>query len=155
MINHYNFLIMDDKLHSVCLLTEEHHSEFTGCHMNLFQNLAFSDTNVARVTAPNPFVCRTICTYHSNCLFFTYYNNEWHIESQRWVWMCGVCCSFVAGVWKHFLHFPQNIWLYNVSRYYPGRSVRRLANFSTPFSFKHAIESIKQQPRRKKIWCFS
>ncbi|XP_040822156.1 plasma kallikrein [Ochotona curzoniae] len=54
-----------------------------GCHMNLFQNLAFSDTNVARVTAPNPFVCRTICTYHSNCLFFTYYNNEWHIESQR------------------------------------------------------------------------
>nr|XP_002709380.1 plasma kallikrein [Oryctolagus cuniculus] len=60
-----------------CALSE------SGCHMNLFQHLAFSDVDVARVLTPDAFVCRTICTYHSNCLFFTFYTNEWDTESQR------------------------------------------------------------------------
>ncbi|XP_037687120.1 plasma kallikrein [Choloepus didactylus] len=54
-----------------------------GCHMDIFQHRAFSDTNVARVITPDSHVCRTICTYHPNCLFFTFYRNTWNIESQR------------------------------------------------------------------------
>uniref|UniRef100_A0A2K5I747 Kallikrein B1 n=1 Tax=Colobus angolensis palliatus TaxID=336983 RepID=A0A2K5I747_COLAP len=54
-----------------------------GCHMNIFQHLAFSGVDVARVLTPDAFVCRTICTYHPNCLFFTFYTNAWKIESQR------------------------------------------------------------------------
>ncbi|XP_054576304.1 plasma kallikrein-like isoform X1 [Eptesicus fuscus] len=54
-----------------------------GCHMNMFQHTAFSDVDVARVITPDAFVCRTICTYHPNCLFFTFYTNAWNIESQR------------------------------------------------------------------------
>nr|XP_019591746.1 PREDICTED: plasma kallikrein isoform X2 [Rhinolophus sinicus] len=54
-----------------------------GCHMNIFQRLAFSDVDVARVITPDAFVCRTICTYHPNCLFFTFYTNAWNTESQR------------------------------------------------------------------------
>ncbi|ELK08847.1 Plasma kallikrein, partial [Pteropus alecto] len=55
----------------------------SGCHMNMFQHLEFSDVDVARVTAPDAFVCRVICTYHPNCLFFTFYTNDWTVESQR------------------------------------------------------------------------
>ncbi|XP_057553484.1 plasma kallikrein isoform X2 [Hippopotamus amphibius kiboko] len=54
-----------------------------GCHMNIFQHRAFSDVNVARIIAPDAFVCRTICTYHPKCLFFTFYTNAWKTESQR------------------------------------------------------------------------
>ncbi|XP_012662442.1 plasma kallikrein isoform X1 [Otolemur garnettii] len=54
-----------------------------GCHMDLFQNLAFSDAAVARVLTPDAFVCRTICTYHPSCLFFTFYTSAWNAESQR------------------------------------------------------------------------
>uniref|UniRef100_G1PSR3 Plasma kallikrein n=1 Tax=Myotis lucifugus TaxID=59463 RepID=G1PSR3_MYOLU len=54
-----------------------------GCHMNMFQHTAFSDVDVARVITPDAFVCRTICTYHPNCLFFTFYTNAWNVESQR------------------------------------------------------------------------
>uniref|UniRef100_A0A8C9DJY8 Plasma kallikrein n=1 Tax=Prolemur simus TaxID=1328070 RepID=A0A8C9DJY8_PROSS len=54
-----------------------------GCHMDIFQNVAFSDTDVARVLTPDAFVCRTICTYHPSCLFFTFYTNAWNVESQR------------------------------------------------------------------------
>ncbi|XP_012879412.1 PREDICTED: plasma kallikrein [Dipodomys ordii] len=54
-----------------------------GCHMDLFQHRAFSDMDVARVVSPDAFVCRTICTYHPNCLFFTFYTNAWSVESQR------------------------------------------------------------------------
>ncbi|XP_062933440.1 plasma kallikrein [Cynocephalus volans] len=54
-----------------------------GCHMNIFQHLAFSGVDVARVTAPDAFVCRTICTYHPTCLFFTFYTDAWHRQSQR------------------------------------------------------------------------
>ncbi|XP_010618084.1 plasma kallikrein isoform X2 [Fukomys damarensis] len=57
-------------------------SEF-GCRMDLFQHLAFADMNVARVITPDAFVCRTICTYHPSCLFFTFYTNAWTTESQR------------------------------------------------------------------------
>ncbi|ELK28482.1 Plasma kallikrein [Myotis davidii] len=54
-----------------------------GCHMNMFQHTAFSDVDVARVITPDAFVCRIICTYHPNCLFFTFYTNVWNVESQR------------------------------------------------------------------------
>uniref|UniRef100_G1RLC0 Plasma kallikrein n=1 Tax=Nomascus leucogenys TaxID=61853 RepID=G1RLC0_NOMLE len=60
-----------------CALSE------TGCHMNVFQHLAFSGVDVARVLTPDAFVCRTICTCHPNCLFFTFYTHAWKIESQR------------------------------------------------------------------------
>ncbi|XP_023406960.1 plasma kallikrein [Loxodonta africana] len=54
-----------------------------GCHMDIFQHRAFSDEDVASVVAPDAFVCRTICTYHPNCLFFTFYTNTSNVESQR------------------------------------------------------------------------
>ncbi|XP_046504758.1 plasma kallikrein [Equus quagga] len=54
-----------------------------GCHMDMFQHLAFSDVDVARVATPDAFVCQTICTYNPNCLFFTFYTNAWNIESRR------------------------------------------------------------------------
>ncbi|XP_015999395.2 plasma kallikrein isoform X1 [Rousettus aegyptiacus] len=54
-----------------------------GCHMNMFQHLEFSDVDVARVTAPDALACRIICTYRPNCLFFTFYTNDWTVESQR------------------------------------------------------------------------
>ncbi|XP_045408307.1 plasma kallikrein isoform X2 [Lemur catta] len=54
-----------------------------GCHMDIFQNVAFSDIDVARVLTPDAFVCRTICTYHPSCLFFTFYTHAWNVESQR------------------------------------------------------------------------
>ncbi|XP_014641768.1 PREDICTED: plasma kallikrein [Ceratotherium simum simum] len=54
-----------------------------GCHMDMFQHLAFSDVDVGRVITPDAFVCQTICTYNPNCLFFTFYTNAWNTESQR------------------------------------------------------------------------
>ncbi|KAM9194658.1 plasma kallikrein [Dugong dugon] len=54
-----------------------------GCHMDVFQHRAFSDVDVAGVVAPDAFVCRTICTYHPSCLFFTFYTNARNTESQR------------------------------------------------------------------------
>lgn len=57
--------------------------EFTGCPMNVFQHFAFADLDVGRVIAPDALVCRTICTFHPTCLFFTFYTNERKIESER------------------------------------------------------------------------
>ncbi|XP_006882344.1 PREDICTED: plasma kallikrein [Elephantulus edwardii] len=54
-----------------------------GCHMDIFQHYAFSDEDVVRVFTPDAFVCRTICTYHPKCLFFTFYTSAREIESQR------------------------------------------------------------------------
>ncbi|XP_075413353.1 plasma kallikrein [Tenrec ecaudatus] len=54
-----------------------------GCRMDIFQHLAFSDVDVARVATPDAFVCQTICTYHPQCFFFTFYTNTWHVQSQR------------------------------------------------------------------------
>ncbi|XP_043415238.1 plasma kallikrein isoform X2 [Prionailurus bengalensis] len=54
-----------------------------GCRRNIFQHLAFSDVDVARVVTPDAFVCQTICTYHPNCLFFTFHTKAWHLEPQR------------------------------------------------------------------------
>ncbi|XP_055272418.1 plasma kallikrein isoform X3 [Moschus berezovskii] len=54
-----------------------------GCRMDIFQHRAFADVDVARIITPDAFVCRTICTYHPSCLFFTFYTNAWKIHSQR------------------------------------------------------------------------
>ncbi|MEJ1285078.1 kallikrein B plasma 1 [Cricetulus griseus] len=54
-----------------------------GCPMDMFQHFAFADLDVGQVITPDVFVCRTICTFHPTCLFFTFYTNEWKIESQR------------------------------------------------------------------------
>ncbi|XP_020836212.1 plasma kallikrein-like isoform X2 [Phascolarctos cinereus] len=54
-----------------------------GCQMNIFQHMSFSGEDVGRVIAPDPFVCRTICSYYPNCLFFTFFTNTWHIQPQR------------------------------------------------------------------------
>ncbi|EFB25442.1 hypothetical protein PANDA_012582, partial [Ailuropoda melanoleuca] len=54
-----------------------------GCRMDIFQHLAFSDVDVGRAVAPDAFVCQTICTYHPNCLFFTFYTKAWRQQPQR------------------------------------------------------------------------
>ncbi|XP_075840661.1 plasma kallikrein [Microtus pennsylvanicus] len=54
-----------------------------GCPMNMFQHFAFADLDVGRVITPDVFVCRTICTFHPTCLFFTFYTKERKIESER------------------------------------------------------------------------
>ncbi|XP_045641702.1 plasma kallikrein isoform X1 [Ursus americanus] len=54
-----------------------------GCRKDIFQHLAFSDVDVARAVTPDAFVCQTICTYHPNCLFFTFYTKAWHLQPQR------------------------------------------------------------------------
>ena len=51
--------------------------------MNMFQRFAFADLDVGRVITPDVLVCRTICTFHPTCLFFTFYTNERKIESER------------------------------------------------------------------------
>ncbi|XP_052018129.1 plasma kallikrein [Apodemus sylvaticus] len=54
-----------------------------GCSVDIFQHFAFADLNVGQVITPDAFVCRTICTFHPSCHFFTFYTNEWKTESQR------------------------------------------------------------------------
>ncbi|XP_062991786.1 plasma kallikrein-like isoform X2 [Elgaria multicarinata webbii] len=56
----------------------------TDCKMDVFQNQVFSGIAVAKVFAPHVFACRIICTYHPNCLFFTFHSGEWEIKSKRY-----------------------------------------------------------------------
>ncbi|XP_015745547.2 plasma kallikrein isoform X1 [Python bivittatus] len=56
----------------------------TDCQMDFFQHFAFSGITVAKVLTPDKFVCRTVCTYRPNCLFFTFFSSEWEIKSQRY-----------------------------------------------------------------------
>ncbi|XP_015687301.1 plasma kallikrein [Protobothrops mucrosquamatus] len=56
----------------------------TDCQMDLFQHFAFSGITVAKILTPDKFVCRTVCTYRPNCLFFTFLSSEWEIKSQRY-----------------------------------------------------------------------
>ncbi|XP_048186781.1 coagulation factor XI [Perognathus longimembris pacificus] len=53
------------------------------CIRDIFPSTAFSDSNIDSVMAPDVFVCRRLCTHHPNCLFFTYFPQEWPKESQR------------------------------------------------------------------------
>ncbi|XP_054422117.1 coagulation factor XI [Pteronotus mesoamericanus] len=48
-----------------------------------FPSTAFADSTVDSVMAPDAFVCRSICTDHPNCLFFTFFSREWPEESER------------------------------------------------------------------------
>ncbi|XP_053114499.1 plasma kallikrein-like isoform X1 [Hemicordylus capensis] len=57
----------------------------TDCQMDIFQHQMFSGTSIASVLTPDTFVCRTICTYHPNCLFFAFYNSKWDVKKQRYV----------------------------------------------------------------------
>uniref|UniRef100_A0A8C5S077 Coagulation factor XI n=1 Tax=Laticauda laticaudata TaxID=8630 RepID=A0A8C5S077_LATLA len=54
----------------------------TDCQMDLFQHFAFSGITVAKVLTPDKFICRTVCTYCPNCLFFTFFSTEREIKSQ-------------------------------------------------------------------------
>ncbi|CAM5141161.1 unnamed protein product, partial [Natator depressus] len=53
------------------------------CHMDIFQQTTFSGIDLTSVFTPDSFVCRTICTYYPNCLFFTFFTREWKVETQR------------------------------------------------------------------------
>ncbi|XP_043829201.1 LOW QUALITY PROTEIN: plasma kallikrein [Dromiciops gliroides] len=74
-----------------------------GCQMQIFQEMSFSDEDVGRVIAPEASVCRTICSYHPNCLFFTFYTNTWHIESER-----NMCILKTSKSGKPSSAIPQN-----------------------------------------------
>ena len=94
---------------------------FTGCRVDVFQHRAFSDVDVARVIAPDVFVCRTICTYHPSCLFFTFYTNAWKTDSQRSAGVGHVCyCLGIIFIlyfefFPSFVHFPQNTWAHRMN----------------------------------------
>ncbi|XP_040587877.1 coagulation factor XI isoform X1 [Mesocricetus auratus] len=53
------------------------------CIRDIFPNTVLADSNIDSVLAPDAFVCRRICTHHPNCLFFTFFSQEWSKESQR------------------------------------------------------------------------
>ncbi|XP_067407694.1 plasma kallikrein isoform X1 [Emydura macquarii macquarii] len=55
----------------------------TDCRMDIFPHEVFSGTDLTSVFTPDAFVCRTICTYHPNCLFFTFFTSESNVETQR------------------------------------------------------------------------
>ncbi|XP_007496092.2 plasma kallikrein [Monodelphis domestica] len=74
-----------------------------GCSTTIFQHLSFSGENVGSVIAPDRSVCRTICTYHPNCLFFTFYTSNWHIESQR-----NMCFLMTSNSGKPSSKIPQD-----------------------------------------------
>ncbi|XP_060634583.2 plasma kallikrein [Anolis sagrei] len=54
------------------------------CRREIFQQQAFSGVTLAKVLTPDAFVCRMTCTYHPNCLFFTFYDHEWRVSSERY-----------------------------------------------------------------------
>ena len=53
------------------------------CIRDIFPRTAFVDITVNTVMAPDPFVCRSICTHHPSCLFFTFLSEEWPTASER------------------------------------------------------------------------
>lgn len=53
------------------------------CIRDIFPTTVFADSNIDSVMAPDAFVCRSICTHHPNCLFFTFFSQEWPTESER------------------------------------------------------------------------
>ncbi|CAH6787252.1 F11 [Phodopus roborovskii] len=53
------------------------------CIRDIFPNTVLADTNIDSMLAPDAFVCRRICTHHPNCLFFTFFSQDWPKESQR------------------------------------------------------------------------
>ncbi|KAF5922418.1 hypothetical protein HPG69_009462 [Diceros bicornis minor] len=53
------------------------------CIRDVFPSTVFADSNIDSVVAPDPFVCRRICTHHPNCLFFTFFSQDWPKESER------------------------------------------------------------------------
>ncbi|XP_066489000.1 coagulation factor XI-like [Tiliqua scincoides] len=58
------------------------HVAETDCQMDIFQHRVFSGTSVAKVFTPDSTACRILCTYHPNCLFFTFYNNNWVVKKR-------------------------------------------------------------------------
>uniref|UniRef100_A0A8C2SCR6 Coagulation factor XI n=1 Tax=Capra hircus TaxID=9925 RepID=A0A8C2SCR6_CAPHI len=53
------------------------------CIRDIFPRTAFVDITIDTVMAPDPFVCRSICTHHPSCLFFTFLSEEWPTASER------------------------------------------------------------------------
>uniref|UniRef100_A0A8D0HF36 Coagulation factor XI n=1 Tax=Sphenodon punctatus TaxID=8508 RepID=A0A8D0HF36_SPHPU len=53
------------------------------CRMDIFQRTVFAGDNITSVLAPDAQICRIICTYHQNCLFFTFLTNEWKVVKER------------------------------------------------------------------------
>ncbi|XP_061439840.1 plasma kallikrein isoform X2 [Rhineura floridana] len=54
----------------------------TDCRLDIFQH-AFSGIAVGRVLTPDAYVCRTTCTYHPTCLFFTFYSSDGNVKNPR------------------------------------------------------------------------
>ncbi|KAM9043154.1 LOW QUALITY PROTEIN: coagulation factor XI-like [Megaptera novaeangliae] len=55
----------------------------TACIRDIFPRTMFADSNIDSVMAPDAFVCRSICTHHPSCLFFTFFSQEWPTTSER------------------------------------------------------------------------
>ncbi|XP_061033531.1 coagulation factor XI [Eubalaena glacialis] len=53
------------------------------CIRDIFPRTMFADSNIDSVMAPDAFVCRSICTHHPSCLFFTFFSQEWPTTSER------------------------------------------------------------------------
>ena len=53
------------------------------CIRDVFPRTAFVDITIDTVVAPDPFVCRSVCTHHPSCLFFTFLSEEWPTASER------------------------------------------------------------------------
>ncbi|XP_030739896.1 coagulation factor XI [Globicephala melas] len=53
------------------------------CIRDIFPRTMFADSNIDSVMAPDAFVCRSICTHHPTCLFFTFFSQEWPTISER------------------------------------------------------------------------
>ncbi|KAJ7326752.1 hypothetical protein JRQ81_016511 [Phrynocephalus forsythii] len=54
------------------------------CRMDIFQHQEFSGVVLTTVLTPDANVCRTVCTYQPNCLFFTFRGPRWVVRSERY-----------------------------------------------------------------------
>uniref|UniRef100_A0A8D0HAY4 Coagulation factor XI n=1 Tax=Sphenodon punctatus TaxID=8508 RepID=A0A8D0HAY4_SPHPU len=78
----------NDRCQFFTYATELFHSIFffmfyADCRMDIFQRTVFAGDNITSVLAPDAQICRIICTYHQNCLFFTFLTNEWKVVKER------------------------------------------------------------------------
>uniref|UniRef100_A0A6J0THT7 Plasma kallikrein isoform X1 n=2 Tax=Pogona vitticeps TaxID=103695 RepID=A0A6J0THT7_9SAUR len=74
----------------------------TDCRMDIFQHQVFSGIHLTTVLTPDAHVCRTICTYQPNCLFFTFRGPRWEVKSERYTCLMmtsksGMPDAFIEG----------------------------------------------------------
>ncbi|XP_014350516.1 plasma kallikrein [Latimeria chalumnae] len=64
----------------MCLLA----TVFTECITELHDNIYFQGGDVSAVYAPDVKYCQIVCTYHPQCLFFTFLTETWTTREQRY-----------------------------------------------------------------------